>query len=138
MFGARSFSSPLQRLALRWSLFGQMLVVFARQVTLAHTLGAARGIRRAEQLEAMLYAALVQLSAEIAAAAPKTAADKAALLHLKTVHALLGVIALMARQLKSDLAGHVEWLAALSGAPTAYVAGMPGGETAPPAFIDSG
>ena len=137
MLGARSFSSPLQRLALRWSLFGQMLVVFARQVTLAHTLGAARGIRRAEQLEAMLYAALVQLSAEIAAAAPKTAADKAALLHLKTVHALLGVVALMARQLKADLAGHVEWLAALCGAPRERAYAKPAAPLAPPGYLDS-
>lgn len=138
MLGTRRIRSSLEQLAIQWSLFGQMLVVFARQVTLAHTLGAARGIRRAEQLEAMLYASLIQLSAEIAAAAPKTAADKAALLHLKTVHALLGVIALMARQLKADLAGHVEWLAALCGAPRERAYAMPAAPLAPPAFLDSG
>ena len=98
-----------------------MLVALARQVIAARRQGALGGVRQAELLEAALYTALVQLSADIAAAAKADARaspeEAAALVQLKTVHALLGVVALMTRQLKADLQALAEWLAALAGAP---------------------
>ena len=110
--------SCLQRLAAQWSLLGQMLVAFARLVSRAETQGAVGDLRKAEWLEAALYAALVQLSADITAASkrpPKPGSkDAAALTHLKTVHALLGVLALLTRQLKANLRLLAERLAALN------------------------
>ena len=97
-----------------------MLVALARQVSLAHTCGAQRGIRKADALEAMLYAGLVDLSADIAAHeradAGRTQSDQDALAFLKMAHALLSVTALLIAQLKRDLAILAERLAALSGA----------------------
>ena len=135
------FRSPLARLAARWSLFAMMLVALARQVIAARRQGALGGVRQAELLEAALYTALVQLSADIAAAAKADARaspeDEAALVQLKTVHALLGVTALMTRQLKADLQALAEWLAMLSGAPRALVYLLQAAPLAPPGYLDS-
>ena len=99
--------TPLQALAGQWRVLAVMLVAFARQVSLAHKMRSEAGLHKAELLEAALYAALVQLSAEISAASQKplrNRADKDALAYLKTVHALLGVTALMVRAFKADFA----------------------------------
>ena len=99
--------TPLQALAGQWRVLAVMLVALARQVSLAHKMRSEAGLHKAELLEAALYAALVQLSAEISAASQKplrNRADKDALAYLETVHALLGVTALLVREFKADFA----------------------------------
>ena len=137
MFGARRIRSPLEQLAIQWSLFGQLLVVFARQVVLADKLCASGGIRKAELLEAAIYAALIQLSAEIARAKPRGEKDRAALAHLKTVHALLSVMALMVRQLKADFQARVDAFAALSSTARERAWALPDAQIGGPGFLDS-
>lgn len=95
-----------------------MLIGFARDISLAHKMRARAGVRKAEYLEAVLFSALVQLSADIVSAespeGPLSKSDETALADLKTIHALLGVITLMVRQLKADLMDLAERFAALS------------------------
>jgi len=79
-----------------------------------HKMGARGGAAPAAMLEAWLYCALVELSAEIAAHSGKPAcpADAEALEYLKTVHTLLSILALLITQLRRNLES---WAAALSG-----------------------
>ena len=132
----------LQALAARWRVFGMMLVAFARQTNLAHKMRAQVGAHKARLLEAALLAALVQLSADISAAASQdnalNADNRRALSYLKTVYALLGVLALMTRQLKADLANAAERWAKLN-AHIALADAQIGQERAYlPNYLDSG
>ena len=132
----------LQALAAKWRVLGMMLVAFARQINLAHKMRAQVGAHKARLLEAALFAALVQLSADITAAAAQedalNADDRRELSYLETVHALLGVLALMTRQLKADLANAAERWAKLN-AQIALAGAQIGQERAyPPNYLDSG
>jgi len=112
---SRSFSG-LQTLAARWRIWGKVLVVLARQVSLANKMGAHCGLRQAEMLEASVYVALVQISADIAAVtaegAPENKADEDALKHLHSIHVALAVLALLVSQLRRDLEAFAGRLAA--------------------------
>ena len=130
----------LESLAARWRVFAMMLVAFARQITLAEKQGALGDVRKAELLEAVLYAALVQLSSEITAAANaprRTRAEAAAFVYLKTAHALLGVLALMVRRVKAALRALAERLAALAGGPCGLSQRAHSAPLFPPRAIDS-
>ena len=122
-------SSPLQACAQQWRVFGMMLVALARRVTMAHAQNARGEAVFAAMLEAQMYAALVQLSADIvrfgATGAKLSKADEDALTYLKRVHALLCVMALTIRQLRSNLEAAAEMQAALAGAPVAISAACP-------------
>lgn len=137
---AAAHPPSLQRLSLRWRLFGMMLVAFARQVSLAHKMRAAAGLHKAEWLEAAIYAALVELSADTVAAAQmpsRSKADDEALAFLNRVHSLLGVMALLMRQFKADFTRAAEWWLGLS-AGTAFTSEPAIGALLPgPDFLDS-
>ncbi len=99
-------ATALQRLALKWQVLGMMLVALAREISLAHKMHAEAGVRKAELLEAALYAGLVQLSGDIAAQTSgkaRSREDETTIAYLSTVHKLLGALALLIRQLKADL-----------------------------------
>jgi len=102
--------SPLQMLAVRWRVFGAMLIALARLVSMSHKQGAHGGARRAEMIEMRIYSALVELSSEISTHSSQNLnrSDKDALTYLKTAHALLGVIALLVRQLRMELQAAAE------------------------------
>lgn len=109
-------ASPLQSLACRWQVIALMLVALARQVSMSAKMRAHGGAETARLIKAQIYSALIELSSEIAAAPPpQNSEDDFALTYLKTVHALLSVMALMCRQIGSDLLAAAEWLAALAG-----------------------
>ena len=133
--------TPMQALAAQWRVLGMMLVAFARQITLAHKMRAAAGERKAEALEAALFTALVQLSSDITAAALQeeelSADDQSALAYLKTVHALLGVLALMIRQIKVDLAGAAERWAKLNVRVAHVHTQRSSARAYPPSYLDS-
>ena len=135
-------SSPTFRhLAARWQVIALVLVAAARQISLAYKSGAHGRICKAEELEAVLYLALVRLSADIAAAAPvgsNTARSKDPdLKFLEVAHALLSVLTLLITQLKQDLAADAERLAILRGA--AIIAREFGlsAQMRAPAYLDS-
>ena len=141
MMFAPSPGSPLQALAMKWQMLAVMLVALAREVSLAHKMRAGAGVPKAELLEAALYAALVQLSGDIAAASAspdRSAADEDARLYLKTAHALLGVTALLIRQLKADLEAARAVRAALAGKPAFYSQAVIRPRPSAPPFLDSG
>ena len=122
--------SRLQALAAKWRVIAMVLVAFAREITLAHKQRAHSGTAKADCLEAALFAALVTLSGEIATCSkiPKdrSGADKDALDYLVTIHALLSVMWLLIRQLRSDLSLISErWAGLASGAMPLEVSQVP-------------
>jgi len=104
--------SPINALALRWRALGMLAVVFGRQISMFHKMGARGGAAPAAMLEAWLYRALVELSADIAALprAPTCPDDQRELDYLKSLHMYLGVLALLISQLRRELE---DWAAAL-------------------------
>lgn len=115
----KSTLSPLQKLAAKWRVISQMLTQLARTVTMSHKQMSHGGARQGEMIEAQIYCALVSLSGIIAAYAVNehrlSRTDREALMYLRTVYGLLGVIALMIRQLRTELEAAAERLAKLSG-----------------------
>ena len=109
--------SPLDSLTERWCVIGLMLVALARRVSMANKLRAQSGVPLAGMIEAQIFTSLVQLSAEIGAHADASLSpeEERALTSLKTVHALLSVLALMCRQIRCDLSAAAARLAALAG-----------------------
>lgn len=80
-------------------------------------------------IEAQIYCALIALSGIITTYSVNehrlSRTDQEALTYLRRVYGLLGVIALMIRQLRSDLEAAAQQLAALGGDPVEYPAGNP-------------
>ena len=111
-------ANGLQALAVQWQAIGLLLAAMARRVSLAKKMRAQGEAAFARELEAALYTALIKLSADITAHAapskPRTQADENALAYLKHLHALLGVIALLVRQMRLDLEVSAERLARLA------------------------
>lgn len=117
-----------------------VLTVLARQVSMAEKMRAHGGAHLAGMIEAQIYAALVELSKDITAHAGDVCCseDETALAYLKTVHALLGVVALMCRQVSSDLRAMAERLAALAGDAPLWAEQAGGTPIYDLAFLDSG
>ena len=115
----------LRALAAYWCVLSMMLVAKARRVSLATKMRDQSEAAFAQMLEAAIYTALIQLAAEIAAhdecGVVRTREDEDALAYLRTVHALLGVLALLIRQLRSDLDAVAERRARLAGLPVKIV-----------------
>ena len=134
--------SPLQALAAKWQALGLIAALFARHITLAEKMRAEAGIHKADILEAWLYAALVALSSDIAAASAghrKLNSDDAdALAYLKTAHALLSVLALLVAGIKRKLSAHSERWATLMGAPSAFAPHRQDAPVFSSGFLDSG
>lgn len=110
----------LDALAVKWRTLGMMAVAFARQIVMAEKMRAHSGAAKAELLEAWLYAALVQLSADIAAASDIRRPNKDeryALTYLKTAHALLSVLVLTISEIRRQLDRAAERLSNLAGKP---------------------
>ena len=116
-----------------------MLVALARNVSMSTKMGAHGGAQFAGMLEAQIYGALIQLSADITAYAGRahTREDKRALDYLKTAHALLGMLALLVRQLRKDLEAAAEALVALGGEPVVYAPVFTPREVDDPPSLDS-
>ena len=139
---SRRSPSRLRALATRWSLIGMMLIALARDISLAHKQRGHWGIAKAEMLEAAIYCALMSLSRDIAdhGCAPNARSpdDEAAFRHLKTVHAMLGVTALLVRQLRVDLALIAERWQNLSNGVGVLPVQTRRSALVVPAFLDSG
>ena len=133
-------TSHVQSLAVQWSLLAMKAVAFARQVSMMTKMGSHSGARKAELLEAWIYAALIKLSADIARASDthhSSKDDRAALAHLKTVHAMLSMVALLMAAIKRDLSCAAEMLLRLAGAPPIAAMPLRRGPVTSPAFLDS-
>jgi len=121
-------SPHIQHLACFWQAFTRAMVAMARQISMAHKRGSHGDIRKADLLEAALYAGLVRLSKEIAehAHADQTRARETAdaLNYLKMLHALMSVLALLIAQLKREIAEAAEQLTSLRGLPAYEDAAM--------------
>lgn len=109
----------LQSLAARWCVWAQVLIALARRVSMSHKQMAHGGAAEAEMVEAQLYVALVQVSADISHYAARkkhlSRADKQALAYLHKVRTMLSIVALLVRQLRADLQAMAETLKALRG-----------------------
>lgn len=99
--------SALERLAVRWQTIGLILVALARQVSMAHKQRAHGGAEKAGMLEAAIMVALVELAKELDTVSDTPQSlnprDQNAVEFLKTLQALLGVLALLIRQLGLNL-----------------------------------
>ncbi len=131
--------SPILALAAQWQVLGMLAVAIGRRVSLATKMRARAGVHEAEMLEAWLYAALVQLSGQITELsgprAPTCPEEARALDYLKTVQAMLGVLALMIAQMRRDLAA----ITAERCADLPILAmRLPAASGYDPAFLDSG
>ena len=119
-----------------------MLTALAYEVSLAHKQQGHWGLAKADYLEAALFAALVSLSRDIAAhtGAPRrrSRGEEDALRLLKTVHAMLGVVALLVRQLRAELAKMAEHWEKLMQGYRAYLPRRLSCADAEPGFLDSG
>lgn len=113
--------SPLRALALKWQVLSIMFTAMARRVSLATKMQNHSDAAFAQMLEAAIYTALIELSADIAAHSARDEAlskeDRDAMAYLKAAHALLGVMALLIRQLRTDLETAAARFAALAGLP---------------------
>lgn len=99
-------------------MLGLMAVAFARRITLAQKMNVQSGANKAGLLEAWIYAALVQLSADIAAGSiqeRRTAAEREALAYLNTVHTLLSILALTLSVIRREFGRAAQRLAKLAG-----------------------
>ena len=115
----RTPARGLKARAVYWRVVSMLLLAMAQRVSLAAKMRNHSDAAFAHLLEAALYTALIDLSADIAAhTAADTARsqeDKDALAYLKIAHALLGVTALLIRQLRTDLEIAAARFAALAG-----------------------
>ena len=105
--------SPLQKLAAKWRLIGLLAVAFA-QLMRRYEGGCVHGAyAQAEQLEVYVRAAQIALVKEVSevleTAAPKNAADEAALAHLRVIAGCLLAVAMVLESVKQRLLGHAIW-----------------------------
>ena len=134
--------SAILSLALKWRALGMVAVAYARQIVLLKKMRAYSAAAQAELLEAWIYAALVRLSSDIAEGSEQrilSADEQNALSYLKTVHALLSVLALTLSVIRGELARAAQRLAQLAGGfGLSYLTSAPHRLTAAIPYIDSG
>lgn len=142
MFAKCNHMSGLQALAARWRILGLLAVAFAREVLSLKRRGAPDAIRKAEILEAWLFAAIIQISEDVKTHAPDAETlsdtDAEARHYLNVVYTYLMILALFVRQLASDMRVATEAFAALIPAMRIWHADKPDLSPAPTPFLDSG
>lgn len=114
--------------------------MLARHILCLQRLGAGDGLHKAELLEAWLYAALTDLSAQIAAVptgAHLSPEDDRALSHLKSIYISLMLVALLVSQLKRELLATADLLAMRAGHGIILTCALPAQFTALSGYIDT-
>lgn len=116
---SKDIHSAIPCLALKWRTLGMLAVTFARQILRLKKMRAYGGASDAAMLEVWIYVALVKLSSDIAFVSQQQALNDEeiyALTYLKTVHALLSVLALTLSVIRDELISTAQRLSQLAGA----------------------
>lgn len=94
----------LQKLALQWQVFGQLMVLFARRLVALKKMGERNASADAEQLALWAGAGLVQINRQILVLAENTLESECAehFDHLKAIAVCLLALLMFAQKLRAD------------------------------------
>ena len=98
-----------QSLTLHWTVWGKMLVAFARYLLRLEQAKARGTLRKAEMLELWSFSAAVNLTRDIASLeVSHSAADRQAAMRLQVIATALVLLAMFAQRLQARLLAHAD------------------------------